>query len=161
MRTGPTCTPRTRRVRPPRSRFTVALGTASAVRGPITIALMPITSPRALTSGPPELPGRSSMSARMASWKCRLPRSSIVPTPLKIPSVTAPGTPSGWPTAITSSPGRSAPESPTGNAASPLASTWMIARSRSGRLATTRPSCVAPRFVPSLTVIRARSPGTT
>ncbi len=83
--------------------LTEADGIASPTSGPFIMVLIPTTSPRLLTTAPPEWPGR----------RCS-PRASIGPDrPIKVPAVAAPGTPQGFPTAITQSPGRSAVESPT------------------------------------------------
>ena len=80
---------------------------------PRTIAvLMPITSPRMFTSGPPELPGL------MAASVCK--KSSYGPAPicralaLTMPEVTVACSPNGEPTARTQSPTCTSLESPSG-----------------------------------------------
>ena len=94
----------------PRRRNSSAVCAGTATPRPLTIAvLMPITRPSALASGPPELPGASRTSARIQLW---LPMPGSLPTECTTPVESAPANPSGLPMAITSSPGRSAVESP-------------------------------------------------
>ncbi len=70
---------------------------------PTIIVLMPITSPAALTSGPPELPGARAASDRMIGTDRPL-RVLTSPSALMIPEVADPSSPQGCPTAKTSSP---------------------------------------------------------
>src|SRR5215470_19623740 len=81
----------------PRKRTTRLSGTARA-RPPAIMALMPMTRPRASASGPPELPGASLRSA----WIRLGPAGRRGPIAWMRPAVTAPASPSGLPTAITS-----------------------------------------------------------
>ena len=65
--------------------------------------LTPITSPRELTSGPPEFPGLSAASVWMMSSISRPERErSDRPSALTTPAVTVAEKPSGFPIAITS-----------------------------------------------------------
>src|SRR5690242_3422872 len=89
--------------------------------------LMPTTSPLALASGPPEFPGASRTVART---QLRRPMPGMGPTEWITPVVKAPENPRGLPIAITSSPGRSALESPAAAAGRLPAGTRRTARSR-------------------------------
>ena len=80
--------------------------------------LMPITSPRVLTSAPPELPGLIGASVwsrpeiELTAWLCCWPGPAAAPSParmvrsraLRMPEVTEPWRPSGLPRASTWSP---------------------------------------------------------
>ena len=97
----------------------------------------PMTSPRALTSGPPELPGL--IEASVCNADCRLPPiRTDRSTALTMPEVTVPDSPSGDPTASTCSPTRTPAELPSVSArnAAP-SSTRNTARSFSGSAPTT------------------------
>ena len=125
---------------------------------PMMIAvLMPMTSPREDTSGPPELPGLSAASVWMTSSISRPLRArSERPSAETTPAVTVDSKPSGLPMAMTSWPRLSVLESPSGAAGSATSSsTRTSARSVSGSSPTTRafrlrpsgvvtPSAVAP-----------------
>ena len=102
--------------------------------------LMPITSPREDTSGPPELPGLSAASVWITSSISRPVRArSERPSAETTPAVTVDSKPSGLPMAITSWPRRSRLESPSVAAGSVTgASTRTSARSVSGSSPTTR-----------------------
>ena len=105
--------------------------------------LIPITSPRTLTSGPPELPGLIAASVWMKSWMLlceRLGRSSDRPFALMIPCVTVKVrfSPSGLPTASTHSPTRESSLSPSGAGVNPVASIFSTATSVVGSVPTTR-----------------------
>jgi hypothetical protein len=104
--------------------------------------LIPMTSPRTLTSGPPELPGLIAASVWMKSWMllCERPgRFSARPLALMIPCVTVNVrfSPSGLPTASTHSPTRAASLSPNGAGVRPVASTRSTATSVVGSVPTT------------------------
>ena len=73
---------------------------------------MPITSPRRLSSGPPELPGLMAASVWMTSWVRRSATGSGRPTALTTPTLTVWLRPNGLPIAITQSPGAICDESP-------------------------------------------------
>ena len=79
----------------------------------ITAVLMPITSPREDTSGPPELPGLSAASVWITSSISRPVRArSERPSAEMTPAVTVDSKPSGLPIATASWPRRSVLESP-------------------------------------------------
>ena len=109
--------------------------------------LMPMTSPRAVTSGPPELPGLSGavcwmmFSISRPSWL-----RSERPSELTTPDDTVESNPSGLPMAITSWPGDSWAESPILAWASPEALTRTSARSVAGSVpaSTAWPLCPSP-----------------
>ena len=75
-------------------------------RGLKLAVLMPISSPRRLTSAPPELPGLIDASVWMKFWKPS-PGRLLRPTAETMPEVTVWPTPNGLPTATTKSPTRS------------------------------------------------------
>ena len=93
-------------------------------------ALMPITSPSALASGPPESPGTMSASIWMRLLRrwARLPDSSLAvmlrPSALTLPVTTdgVPPWPPALPSATTASPTRTVSESPILTTSRPLAS---------------------------------------
>ncbi len=81
----------------------------------MTAVLMPITSPRDDTSGPPELPGLSAASVWITSSIMRpVVARSVRPSADTTPAVTVDSKPSGLPMAIASWPRRSALEFPSG-----------------------------------------------
>ena len=81
----------------------------------ITAVLMPITSPREDTSGPPELPGLSAASVWITSSIMRpVVARRLRPSAEITPAVTVDSKPSGLPIAIASWPRRSRLESPSG-----------------------------------------------
>ena len=63
------------------------------------MVLMPMTSPRELSSGPPELPGLMAASVWMASSMARPPRSRMERMELMMPRVMVPLRPKGLPMA--------------------------------------------------------------
>jgi hypothetical protein len=92
--------------------------------------LMPITSPRRLSSGPPELPGFTATSVWMngtASMFGSERLSRLVA--LMMPAVTVLEKPNGEPIATTHSPTRVRPELPIFTTGSPVASTLITATS--------------------------------
>ena len=64
--------------------------------GRAIMAFIPTTSPLALRSGPPELPGAE---RRRTGRNASRPRTARPPMPLTTPAVTAPSRPHGWPMA--------------------------------------------------------------
>src|SRR5881397_3203390 len=98
--------------------------------------LMPMSSPRALTSAPPELPGLIAASVWMKSSYSAMPTLAR-PTALTIPIVTVWLRPKGLPMASTYSPTWSLSESAQGMVGRSLASTWMTAMSVLGSVPTT------------------------
>src|SRR5712692_5742291 len=98
--------------------------------------LMPMSSPRALTSAPPELPGLIAASVWMKSSYSAIPTLAR-PTALTIPIVTVWLRPKGLPMASTYSPTWSLSESAQGMVGRSLASTWMTAMSVFGSVPTT------------------------
>src|SRR5439155_1277538 len=78
---------------------TTLIGTASA-RGPAALEFRPTILPAASASGPPEFPGARCRSA----WIHERPFRSIGPIAHTMPVLSAPRTPSGWPTAATNEP---------------------------------------------------------
>ncbi len=96
---------------------------------------MPITSPRTLTSGPPELPGLMAASVWMKSWMLPWPRPgsplSARPLALTMPLVTVKvrPSPSGLPIASTHSPTRASSLLPSATGGSDLASILRTATS--------------------------------
>ncbi len=104
-----------RRTRPwriisPRTKLAVLLATAKLIpcAPAITAVLMPITSPRDDTNGPPELPGLSAASVWITSSIIRPVRArSERPSAEMTPAVTVHSKPSGLPMAATSWPRRS------------------------------------------------------
>ena len=106
--------------------------------------LMPITSPRMLTSGPPEFPGLIAasvwMKSEIAYWPGSRLRSSRPPRPLAlmIPAVTVKSSPSGLPIASTHSPIRAPVSSPRATVGKELPSILMTATSVVGSRPTTR-----------------------
>src|SRR5262249_32095975 len=105
-------------------RATSRIGMARA-REPTTMALRPMTWPDASASGPPALPHAGLTSA----WIHERPPDCIGPTAWTIPTVSAPRTPRGWPTAATIEP--TGAESPTEAAGMPVPRTRSRARSAS------------------------------
>ncbi len=121
---------------------------------------MPTTSPRELTSGPPELPGFIEASVWIASGMLIPPSSIVRLRALTTPLVTVgpPGRLRAWPMAITSSPTRRSSDLPSGAAFRLFASMSSTARSVGGSTATSRTSKVRP----SLSVTSMRdAPATT
>src|SRR5437016_2576394 len=98
--------------------------------------LMPMSSPRALTSAPPELPGLIAASVWMKSSYSAMPTLAR-PTALMIPIVTVWLRPEGLPMASTYSPTWSLSESAQGMVGRSLASTRMTAMSVFGSVPTT------------------------
>ena len=146
-----------RRTRPCRTRSpstTLAVLAATAKQIPcapmMTAVLMPTTSPREDTSGPPELPGLSAASVWITSSisrpvRARRERPSADTTPV----VTVDSKPSGLPMAMTSCPRLSSLELPSAAAGSVTgASTRSSARSVSG----SSPTTLAVRLLPSTVV---------
>jgi hypothetical protein len=124
----------------------------------ITAVLMPTTSPREETSGPPELPGLSAASVWITSSMRRpLRERSERPSAETTPVVTVDSKPSGLPMAITSWPRFSRLESPSVAAGSVTASsTRNSARSVSGSSPTSRARKSWPSAV--VTAMRAAAP---
>ena len=93
--------------------------------------LIPTTSPRALTSGPPELPGLMAASVWMNSPGARRSPANGLGrfSALTIPRVTVKRNPIGLPNASTVWPGCSFVESPSGTLVRLVASTLITARS--------------------------------
>jgi len=107
--------------------------------GCTTAVLMPMTPPRASTSGPPLLPGLSAASVWMTlstRWPVMLRR--LRPRALTTPAVTVDSKPRGLPMATTSWPTRSRDESPSAACGRPSASARTTARSLHGSAPTTR-----------------------
>lgn len=103
----------------------------------------PITSPRAFTSGPPELPGLIAASvwiALMNAASSSPPADTGRLSALTMPVVTVPASPSGAPTATTGSrrDDDRASESPSSSGVSPVTPTLRTARSYSDRPADDR-----------------------
>ncbi|GBD13818.1 hypothetical protein HRbin24_01860 [bacterium HR24] len=123
--------------------------TPSACPPRITAVVMPTTSPRMFTSGPPELPGLMAASVWMAPgmvtphWSSWMVRSLALTTPLV--TVGPPGRFRALPMATTSSPICSASESPRVADVRPLASIFSTAKSVSG----SRPTIRAGKRLPS------------
>ena len=91
----------------------LAMAKQSPCAGRIMAVLTPITSPRVVTSGPPELPGLSAASVWMTSSISRPDRArSERPSALTTPAVTVCWKPNGLPIAMASWPTRTARESP-------------------------------------------------
>src|SRR6266550_8694790 len=140
-------------------------GTASASPETI-IAATPMTLPSTSAIGPPEFPGASLTSAWTHGMNGSLPRRGrrsaipnprgIAPTAWNTPTLTASFTPSGWPTANTSAPGRSAYGSPHVTAGTRASGAWSSAMSRSTSRPTTVPSTARPSGV-STTAFRAET----
>ena len=112
----------------------------------MTAVLTPITSPRASTSGPPELPGLSAASVCRMLSSSRPVRARIErPRPLTMPAVTVCRKPYGLPIAIaicpTRKPARVAEPAPVRD---PGAATLSTARSESGSSPTTSAPAAAP-----------------
>ena len=139
-----------------------AMSTATAKQidcAPRMIAVLtPITSPRELSSGPPELPGFSAASVWITSGISRpLPERMLRPSALTMPAVTVCSKPSGLPIAIAISPRLSVAERPSGSGASEprdMPSMRSTARSVSGSSPTQR----ASNSRPSLSDTRWRLP---
>ena len=96
---------------------TVLMGTANPMPRllgrSLTIAvLMPMTSPRRFSRGPPELPGLMAASVWMTRWGLPGTWRNGLPTALTTPTVTVCPRSKGLPMAITQSPGRIWSESP-------------------------------------------------
>jgi len=110
--------------------------------------LTPTTSPRPLSSGPPELPGLSAASVWITSGISRpVPARMLRPSALTMPAVTVCSKPSGLPMATAISPRRSSAERPNGRGASEprdMASMHSTARSVSGSSPTDRASNSRP-----------------
>ena len=81
----------------------------AAVSSVAIAVFTPTTSPRALTSGPPELPGLIDASVCTASCRRPLPSRTSRSSALTMPAVTVPDRPNGEPTASTGSPTRVVP----------------------------------------------------
>ena len=121
------------------------------------IELMPTSSPRRFTSGPPELPGLIEASVWMKFCTPEPPR-PVRPSAETMPEVTVWPRPNGSPTATTKSPTRSFDESATGSAVSFSAGICSTAISESGSV----PSTFALTVRPSATVTEMSSaPSTT
>ena len=106
--------------------------------------LTPITSPLALTSGPPELPGLigASVCRAVPRW---LPSRTSRSSALTIPEVTVPARPSGEPTASTGSPTAASAERPRVSGSRPAGlATFSTARS----VVASRPTTVAGMRLP-------------
>ena len=111
----------------------------------LTAALIPMTSPRALISGPPLLP--KLMAASVWMYRSSELSKSLRPMKLTTPTVTVCSYASGLPIAHTHSPTRSASELPRGAKASGVGdSTLMSATSVSG----SEPIRAARRLLPSV-----------
>ena len=98
---------------------------------------MPTTSPRAFSSGPPELPGLTATSVWMKGTA--LSSGSERPLALTTPAVTLFSKPNGEPMAITHSPGISAWLLPSGKVGRPVALILITATS----VLSSRPSTLA------------------
>ena len=124
--------------------------------------LMPTTSPRRLTRGPPELPGLIAASVWIAlitvlelSAPLALPVRTGRSRALTMPLVTVPCRPSGEPIATTSSPGSRSAERPSVAGVRPSTPcARMTARSVTG----SRPTISAAADEPSLNVTRTEPP---
>ena len=112
------------------------IGIASPRPTPATAVLTPTTSPRPLTSAPPELPGLSAASVwiRLSISRplFRPPAASVRPSAETTPAVTDPSKPCGFPIATTSWPTRSVSASPSTAGARLSASARRTARSDNG-----------------------------
>ena len=147
-------TPSQPRVTFPASRSWVRIGLARSIgmakptpwNPPLRVAMalaIPMTSPRVLISGPPELPGLIAASVwRKSSYR---PAPMTRPVPLMMPTVTVWSSPNGFPIAITGSATLRLLEAPSGMLGSPLASIFRSARSVSGSL----PTSLAEKLRPS------------
>ena len=118
---------------------------AAEPRGLKLAVLMPTSSPRRLTSAPPELPGLIEALVWMKSWKPR-PVRPLRPTAETMPEVTVCPSPNGLPTATTKSPTRRPCELASGSARRFSAGMRISATSVPGSLpmnsaSTVRPSC--------------------
>src|SRR5439155_9740866 len=110
----------------------------SPCAGRIIAVLTPITSPRVVTNGPPELPGLSAASVWMTSSMSRPERDrSDRPSALTTPAVTEWWKPYGLPIAIATCPTRTPRESPNVAQGSAVPSIRMTARSVSVSCPTT------------------------
>ena len=96
---------------------------------------MPITSPRVLNSGPPELPGFTATSVWMKGTK--VSSGSALPLALTTPALTLFSKPNGEPMASTHSPTRKSCALPNLTTGSPLASIFSTATSVFGSLPST------------------------
>ena len=108
---------------------------------------IPITSPRAFSNGPPELPGLIAASVWMKLT--RLSGSPVIallerPVALMIPVVTVLSNPRGLPIAIAHSPGLSRSELPKATAGKLFASILTTATSVTGSLPKTLPWYLRP-----------------
>ena len=121
-------------------------------RGLKLAVLMPTSSPRRLTSAPPELPGLIDASVWMKFWKPS-PGRPLRPTAETMPEVTVWPTPKGLPTATTKSPTSSRSLSARVTAARRSAGIRISATSVSG----SDPTNSALRVRPSLSVIETSS----
>ena len=112
-------------------RLTMLAGIAKPMPWPLaTMAvLIPMTSPRRFTSGPPELPGLIDASVWMKFSYVAIPTSAR-PVALTTPTVTVLSSPKGLPIAIAHSPTRSVSEFPSvATATGASGSNWITARS--------------------------------
>ncbi len=123
----------------------------------ITAVVIPTTSPRLLTRGPPEFPGLIEASVWITSGivmpSCWMSRPLALTTPLV--TVGPPGRSRALPMARTSSPTWSASELPSSAAVSPSASIWSTARS----VGASRPTMLAWNWRPSSRVMVILSAG--
>ena len=110
--------------------------------------LTPTTSPRELSSGPPELPGFSAASVWITSGIRRpVPERMLRPSALTMPAVTVCSKPSGLPIAMAISPRLSTAERPSASGSSApcdMPSMHSTARSVSGSSPTKRASNSRP-----------------
>src|SRR5688572_933476 len=117
--------------------------------------VMPISSPRMLRSGPPELPGLMAASVWMKSLKVRSSLRSERPSALTTPVVTVCESPNGLPMATTVSPinrSRAVPSAMEGSRASALM------RSTARSVSASAPTSWASNSRPSTSVTRIRLP---
>ena len=96
---------------------------------PMIMVLMPITSPRESSSGPPELPGLMAASVWMASSMKAPSGERTERMELTIPRVMVPVSPKGLPMANTFCPTTRCEESPRVTGTRSGAEIWMTARS--------------------------------
>ena len=103
---------------------------------------MPISSPSAFSSGPPELPGLIEASVCRKPWNTRSSERSERSTAESTPVVTVFESPKGLPIAITGSPTRRSDEAPGGVQGTRLRRSrcWSTARSLFGSAPTSRAS---------------------
>src|SRR3954447_2632547 len=167
---GPPATPsHERRTRPSvindptMRRVAVLIGTARPRPTPATAVLTPTTSPRPVTSAPPELPGLRAasvwMTLSMMRVAARLRAGSERPSADTTPAVTEPAKPLGLPIATTSWPTRSASASPSVAGIRSRASARSTARSDNGSAPTISNENSRPSVKDALP--RWRAPATT